>query len=54
MFYCFTLSEVINIQINSKKYTLTYGAETWEIKWKHRHNIFATKMDYLRHAANIS
>jgi hypothetical protein len=33
---------------------LTYGAETWSIKWKHRYKLLATEMDYLRRSARIS
>jgi hypothetical protein len=36
------------------KSILTYGAETWSIKWKHRHKLLAIEMDYLRHSARIS
>jgi hypothetical protein len=31
-----------------------YGAETWSIKWKHRHKLLAIKMDYLRRLVRIS
>jgi hypothetical protein len=33
---------------------LTYGAETWTIKQKHRCKLLATEMDYLRRLARIS
>jgi hypothetical protein len=36
------------------KRILTYGAETWTIKQKHRRKLLATEMDYLRRSARIS
>jgi NADPH-dependent glutamate synthase beta subunit-like oxidoreductase len=33
---------------------LTYGAETWTVKQKHRNKLLATEMDYLRRWARIS
>jgi pullulanase/glycogen debranching enzyme len=36
------------------KSTLTYGAETWTVKQKHRNKLLATEMDYLRRSARIS
>jgi hypothetical protein len=33
---------------------LTNGAETSSIKWKHRHKLLATEMDYLRQLGRIS
>jgi hypothetical protein len=36
------------------KSILTYGAETWSIKWKHGYKLLATEMDYLRRSAGIS
>jgi hypothetical protein len=33
------------------KIILTYGTETWSIKWKHKHKLLATEMDYLRRSA---
>jgi hypothetical protein len=36
------------------KSILTYGAETWTIKQKHRHKLLATEKDYLRRSARIS
>jgi hypothetical protein len=33
---------------------LTYGAETWTVKQKHRNKLLATEMDYLRCSARIS
>jgi hypothetical protein len=36
------------------KSILTYGAETWSIKWKHRHKLLGTEMAHLRRSARIS
>jgi hypothetical protein len=36
------------------KSILTYGAETWTVKQKHRNKLLATEMDYLRRSARIS
>jgi hypothetical protein len=36
------------------KIILKYGAETWSIKQKHRRELLATEMDYLRRSARIS
>jgi hypothetical protein len=36
------------------KSILTYGAETWTVKQKHRNKLLATEMDYLRRLARIS
>lgn len=40
--------------INIIRSILTYGAETLSIKWKHRHKLLATEMDYLWRSARIS
>jgi hypothetical protein len=42
-------STKFKIYISIVKSILTYGAETWSIKRKHRHKLLATEMDYLRH-----
>jgi hypothetical protein len=36
------------------KSLLTYRAETWSIRWEHRHKLLATEMDYLRGLARMS
>jgi hypothetical protein len=36
------------------KSILTYGAETWTVKQKHRNKLLAAEMDYLRRSARIS
>jgi hypothetical protein len=36
------------------KSILIYGAETWSIKLKHRHQLLATEMDYLWRSAKLS
>jgi hypothetical protein len=36
------------------KSILTYGAETWTIKQKHRRKLLAIEMDHLRRSARIS
>jgi hypothetical protein len=36
------------------KSILTYGAETWTVKQKHRNKLLATEMDFLRRSARIS
>jgi hypothetical protein len=41
------------MQITSKN-CIKYGAGTWSIKWKHRHKLLATEMDYLRRLARVS
>jgi hypothetical protein len=33
---------------------LTYGAETWTVKQKHRNKLLATEIDYLRRSERIS
>jgi hypothetical protein len=36
------------------KSILTYEAETWTVKQKHRKKLLATEMDYLRRSARLS
>jgi hypothetical protein len=44
----------IQIYKSTVKSILTYGAETWSIKLKHRCKLLATEMDYLRRSTRIS